>query len=139
MDDLKLRNSGTDRERSVPSKPVVTARRRYQMRPVFFHMGPAALTICSVLLIALMAVLYLSQVGQAVAANQQLQSMRTQQATLTRQNQDLAAVIAHERSPQYIMQQAQKMGLVPANPNNVQMITIPNLQPLRHQNSILQP
>lgn len=139
MDDLRMRNSEVRHQKTAPSKPVVTARRRRQMRPVFFHMGPATLTICSALLIALMAVLYLSQLGQAVAANQQLQSMRAEQATLTRQNQDLVAKIAHERSPQYVEQQAQKMGLEPADPSTVHMITIPNLQPLQNQNPSLQP
>jgi cell division protein FtsL len=93
-------------------------------------MGPVALSITSVLLIGLMAVLYLSQVGQAAVANQQLQEIQSEQTTLQRQNQDLSQTIAIERSPAYIATQAAKAGLVPENPNNVKIIQIPGLQPL---------
>ena len=103
-------------------------------KQLFLHMGPVALTICSVLLIGLMAVLYLSQQAQAVSANQQLQSMRNEQNALTRQNQDLTDQIANVKSPAYVADQASKLGLVPADPNKVQIIKIHHLQPLRKGN-----
>src|SRR5579885_1504819 len=112
-------------------KPMVVARRRRQMYPLFFHMGPVALSITSVLLIALMAVLYLSQLGQAVAANQQLQDIHAQQVTLQRQNQDLMDTIAQEQSPSYIADNAKKLGLVPAEPKLVQVVVVPNLRPIK--------
>ncbi len=45
---------------AVPLKPILAARRRRQLYPFLFSMGPVALSICSVLLIGLMAVLYLT-------------------------------------------------------------------------------
>ena len=47
-------------------QPILAAKRRRQLHPFFFRIGPVALSISSVLLIGLMAVLYLSQLGQAV-------------------------------------------------------------------------
>jgi len=127
---LKKLNNEARKERLVVPRSAFAAKRRHQLRPFFFHMGPAALSITSVLLIALMAVLYLAQVGQSAVANQQLQQIRNQQTTLQRENQDLAQTIAIERSPAYISDQAKKAGLVPADPAHVNVVKIPNLQPI---------
>ena len=118
----------------TPTKPILAAKRRRQLHPFFFRMGPVALCITSVLLIALMAVLYLSQCGQALAANQQIQKIRDQQSVLHRQNQDLVDIVAQEQSPVYISAQASKLGLVPADPKIVQVLVVPRLQPLRRDN-----
>ncbi|HEY4384229.1 MAG TPA: septum formation initiator family protein [Ktedonobacteraceae bacterium] len=114
----------------VRTKPILAAKRRRQLYPFFFYMGPVALSITSVLLIGLMAVLYLNQAGQAIAANQAIQDLRAQQAELQRQNQDVLNTIAHEQSPSYIAAEAKKLGLVPADPKNVQMLIIDRLQPV---------
>ena len=103
-------------------------------RALFLNMGPVALCVTSVVLIGLMAVLYLSQVGQAVDTNRQLQQTRQKQSLLTRQNQDLAEQLAEEQSPGYIVKNAQQQGLQPANPKNVHTIVVPNLQPEPDQN-----
>ncbi|MBA2679068.1 MAG: septum formation initiator family protein [Ktedonobacteraceae bacterium] len=125
------RNNQNDNERvSRSTRPVFVARRQRQLRPFLFHMGPVALSITSVLLIALMAVLYLSQQGQAVAANQKLQNMRNQEAQLQRQKQDLLDSIAQERSPAYITEHAKELGLVPADPKHIRVIKVQNLQPI---------
>jgi cell division protein FtsB len=124
---------------AVPLKPILVARRRRQLYPFLFSMGPVALSICSVLLIGLMAVLYLTEVGQAVAANQQLQDLQAQQTTLQRQNQDLVNVIAQEQSPDYITEHAKSLGLVPADPKIIQTIVIKNLEPIRHDNINIRP
>lgn len=116
--------------RRSPSKPIMAAKRRRQLHPFFFRLGPVALSICSVLLISLMAVLFLSQQGQAVTANQQIQALRQQQATLQRQNQDLITTIAQEQSPDYIAGRARAIGLVPADPNHVQVIVLPHTKSL---------
>ncbi|QBD81188.1 hypothetical protein EPA93_36525 [Ktedonosporobacter rubrisoli] len=121
------------------TKPILAAKRRRQLHPFFFHMGPVALSITSVLLIGLMAVLYLSQSGQAVAANQQLQDIHTEQATLLRQNQDLVDSIAQERSPAYIASQAKNLGLEPADPKSVRVIVVPHLQPVSSQDEPIKP
>jgi cell division protein FtsL len=75
-----------------------------------------------------MAVLYLYQQGQAVTTNQQIQALRNQQATLQRQNNDLVNTIATEQSPEYVSSFAQKLGLSPANPQNVQVTNNSHVQ-----------
>jgi cell division protein FtsB len=121
------------------TKPILAARRRRQLHPFFFRMGPVGLSICSVLLISLMAVLYLSQLGQAVTANQEIQRLHRQQATLAREDQDLAQQIAQEQSPVYIAARASAMGLVPADPKAIIVLIIPHLKPIPSDNQHLQP
>ena len=124
---------------AVPLKPILAAKRRRQLYPFLFSMGPVALSICSVVLIGLMAILYLTEVGQAVAVNQQLQDLQAQQSPLQRQNQDLVNVIAQEQSPDYITEHAKSLGLVPADPKIIQTIVIKNLEPIRHDNNNVRP
>jgi len=124
---LKIRAGATE---AVPARSILAAKQRRQLHPFFFSMGPVALSISSVLLVGLMAVLYLTQLGQAVAANQKLQDMRTQQAALQRQNQDLVNIIAEEQSPGYIAGHAQAQGLIPADPRLVQLLVVKRLERL---------
>lgn len=112
-------------------QPTLVAKRRRQLYPFFFRLGPVALSIFSVLLIGLMAVLYLSQLGQAVTANQEIQNFHRQQALLQRENQDLLYQIAQEQSPAYIGAHARSMGLVPVVPKTVKVLVVPHLQPSR--------
>lgn len=121
------------------SNQILAARRRRHLHPFFFHMGPVALVISSVLLIALMAVLYLSQLGQAVAANQEMQNLHREQSQLQRQNQDLVNILAQEQSPAYIEAHAKAQGLVPADPKNVQTLVVPHLKPLSSHNQPIEP
>ncbi len=102
-----------------PSRRAWPAHGHWRLPLFFSRMGTITLCICSVLLISLMAILYLYQQGQAVTTNQQIQALRNQQATLQRQNADLVNTIATEQSPEYIASFATKMGLAPANPQNV--------------------
>ncbi len=125
--------------RAVPLKPIVAAKQRRQLHPFFFHMGPVALSISSTLLIGLMALLYLSQLGQAVSANQKLQDLHGQQTTLQRQSQDLANLVAQEQSPAYIAQHAKAQGLVPADPKTVRVVVIPHLKPIPANDRRIQP
>ncbi|HEV2659161.1 MAG TPA: septum formation initiator family protein [Ktedonobacteraceae bacterium] len=128
-----------DIAQSVPRRAPLVARRRRQLYPFFFHMGPVALCITSVLLIGLMAVLYLSQVSQGVSANQQLQTINAQQAAQKRQNQDLVNIIAQEQSPAYIAAGAHKLGLVPAGPASVQVLVVKHLLPVANNQQSFQP
>jgi cell division protein FtsL len=114
---------------TAPQRTKLVATRRRQLYPFFFHMGPVALCITSVLLIGLMAVLYLSQVSQAVSANQRLQDINAQYAVVKRQNQDLVDTIAQEQSPGYIAENARKLGLVLADPKTVQVLIVKHLLP----------
>jgi cell division protein FtsL len=125
--------------RPVPPRPILAAKRRRQLHPFLFSMGPVALSISSVLLISLMAILYLSQLGQAVAANQKLQDIHTQQVTLQRENQDLVNVIAQEQSPQYIAQHAKSLGLVPADPKTLQVLVVKHLEVIQKNDPSIQP
>ncbi|MFL5625203.1 MAG: hypothetical protein ACJ788_06350 [Ktedonobacteraceae bacterium] len=118
--------------KAMPARPILAAKRRRQLHPFFFSMGPVALSVSSVLLVGLMAILYLTQLGQAVAANQKLQDLRSQQAILQRQNQDLVNIIAQEQSPDYIARQAKAQGLIPADPKIVQVLVIKHLELMRN-------
>jgi cell division protein FtsB len=124
---------------SVPPKPILAAKQRRQLHPFFFRIGPVTLSISSVLLIGLMAILYLSQLGQAEAANQKLQDFQRRQVLLERQNQDFVDQIAQEQSPAYIAAHAQSQGLVPADPKAVQVVVIPHLQPIPPDDRRIQP
>jgi cell division protein FtsL len=86
-----------------------------------------------------MAILYLSQLGQAVNANQQIQDLHQQQATLQRENQDLVNTIAQEESPSYIIAHAKAMGLVPANLKEVQILVVKHLETIPDNDQNLQP
>ncbi|GAC1631300.1 MAG: hypothetical protein NVS4B7_19410 [Ktedonobacteraceae bacterium] len=97
------------------------------------------LSICSVLLIGLMAILYLTELGQAVAANQRLQDIQTQQTTLQRQNQDLTSGVAQEQSPEYIANHAKSLGLLPTDPKTVQTLIIKDLELIRNEDTNIQP
>jgi len=124
---LKKQSSGQE----MPKQPILAAKRRRQLHPFFFRIGPVALSICSVLLIGLMAVLYLSQLGQAVTANRQIQQYHRQQATLQRENQDLLYTIAQDESPTYIAEHAKSLGLVPADSKVVTILVVPHLLPIQ--------
>ncbi len=135
----RLRNQNGVPNKTSLQKPILAAKRRRQLHPFFFRMGPASLSISSVLLIGLMAVLYLSQLGQAVAANQRLQDIHTQQAILQRQDQDLVNDISQEQSPAYIAAHAKSMGLVPADSKTVQVVVVPYLKPIPVRDKNIQP
>jgi cell division protein FtsB len=130
-------DTGTAQEQRGSS--ILAAKRRRHLHPFLFHMGPVALCLTSVLLIGLLAVLYLSQVGQAVSDNQQIQQAQAQQNALQRQNQDLTNTISNEQSPGYIAQKAKGMGLVPGDPNAVTAIKVKNLKPVPNNNPNIQP
>lgn len=136
---LNNRISASQSNQAEPPKPILAAKRRRQLYPFLFSMGPVALCICSVFLIGLMAVLYLSQLGQAVSANQQLQDLHTEQATLQRQNQDLVNTIAQEQSPDYIATKAKALGLVQPDPKTVQVLIVKRLELIQENDPSIQP
>jgi len=136
---LNNRISASQSNQAEPPKPILAAKRRRQLYPFLFSMGPVALCICSVFLIGLMAVLYLSQLGQAVSANQQLQDLHTEQATLQRQNQDLVNVIAQEQSPDYIATKAKALGLVQPDPKTVQTLIVKRLELIQENDPSVRP
>lgn len=130
MYSLKKRSGEVPVQTLASYKPAFSGKRRRQLRPFLFQMGPAALMITGVLLVGLMAVLYLGQLGQAAVSNQQLQAIRSEQSRLQRENQDLSQAIAIERSPAYLADHAKKAGMVPVDTKRVTVIKIQNLQPL---------
>jgi len=124
---LKKQSGGQE----MPKQPILAAKRRRQLHPFFFRIGPVALSICSVFLIGLMAVLYLSQLGPAVTANQQIQQFQEQQIKLQRENQDLLYTIAQEESLIYIAEHAKSLGLIPADSKAVNVLIVPHLVPIQ--------
>src|SRR5260370_35701002 len=124
---LKKQSGGQE----MPKQPILADKRRRQLHPFFFRVGPIALSICSVLLIGLMAVLYLSQLNQAVTPNQQIQQFQQQQAILQHENQELLYTVAQEESLAYIADHAKSLGLVPSDPNTVKILVFPHLQPIQ--------
>ncbi len=128
-DHNSLKKPSGDQE--MPEWPIQAAKRRRQLHPFLFRIGPVALSICSVLLIGLMAVLYLSQLSQAVTANRQIQQFHNQQAMLQRENKDLLYTIASEESPAYIAEHAKSLGLVPADSKSVTIVVVPHLLPMK--------
>ena len=115
----------------MPKQPILAAKRRRQLHPFFFRIGPVALSICSVLLVGLMAVLYLSQLGPAATANRQIQQFQRQQTILQRENQDLLYTVAQEESPIFIAEHAKSLGLVPAESKAVTILVVPHLLPIQ--------
>jgi cell division protein FtsL len=138
QDMYRLKHPGSASQ-AAPPKPIMAAKRRRQLYPFFFSLGPVPLSIISVLLIGLMAILYLSLLGQAVTANARIQEMHNQQSVLHRQNEDLVNTIAQEQSPAYIASQAKKMGLVPSDPSNVQIIVVRHLKAIPSNTQQIQP
>lgn len=122
-----------DQEGTEPVTQGVLGTFWRQRRPLFLNMGPVALCVTCVVLIGLMAVLYLSQVGQAVDTNRELQKIHQEQSSLTRQDQDLRDLLAQEQSPGYIIAHAQQQGLQPADPKNTHILFIPGIQPIPDQ------
>ena len=120
-------------------KPILAAKRRRQLHPFFYRIGPVGLSIFSVLLVSLMAILYLSQLSQAVTANQEISSLHQQAAALERENQDLTYLIAQEQSPVYIATHARAMGLIPADPSKVIVLVVPHLKPIPPDDQHIQP
>ena len=125
---MRRSNTNKDSTKSLTQRWSSALRKRPKPRALFLSMSPLTLCVTSVVLIGLMAILYLSQVGEAVDTNHQLEQTRQQQSSLMQQNQDLAEQLAKEQSPLYIAQHAQQQGLQPADPKDVHTIAIPNLQ-----------
>jgi cell division protein FtsL len=125
MKSLKVEQKGT---KLVAQRFLGAFWQQRQQRPLFLNIGPVALCVTSVVLVGLMAVLYLSQVGQAVDTNRELEQIHQEVSSLTRQDQDLFEQLAEEQSPGYIADHARQQGLQPADPKNVHTIFIPNLQ-----------
>jgi cell division protein FtsB len=76
------------------------------------------------LVVALLALLYLSQVAALTATHQTLLQEQARQSDLRRQDADLHAQLGRVQSPAYIEQRAHALGMVPANPASVVWIAI---------------
>ena len=74
--------------------------------------------------VALLALLYLSQVAALTATHQALLQQQAQQSELRRQDADLHAQLGRLQSPTYIEQRAHELGMVPADPASVMWIAI---------------
>jgi hypothetical protein len=126
MDSRQNETYGDDQQDEVP----VVIYKQHSRRSFPFRVGTLTVSVCSVLLIALMSVLYLNQLGQADKANQALQQIQNQRTTLARQQQDLQATIAQEQLPTYVAAHASQQGLVPPDWRDVRVIKVQGLQPV---------
>ncbi len=104
--------------------PLAEARLR-RLSPLLVRMGPVTLTLSCLALIGLMALAYLGQVGAATAANAQLLDLRDQHTQLVRRDQALHQRLAEDQSPAYIDRRARELGLEPAPPGSIKVITAP--------------
>ena len=107
-----------------PAKPLQAARERRRLTATIYQLKPLQLGIIGVALISLLAVLYLNEVGLATQANQRLQQLAADQAQLQRNNQQLRQQQGTLQSPDYIVNRAKQMGMVPEDPTRVHTITI---------------
>lgn len=134
---MDRQNSHQSRQRqngsTHQSATLLQAIKRRQLPLFVQRMGPVTLSMWSVLLISFMAILYVSQLGQAVTTNQQIQDMHAQQAVLQRQNNDLVNTVSQEQSPAYIAARAAALGLVPVDSQDTHVVMVPGLTPPSNQ------
>ncbi len=112
-----------------PVKPLQAARARRLLASSLYRLRPLPLAVVGAMLISLLALLYLNEVGLATQARLRLQELATQQTQLQQQNQRLLQQQGRLQSPAYIENQAKQMGMVPADPSQVQIILIPGSVP----------
>src|SRR5262245_7198906 len=86
---------------------------------------PLGLTLFSVCLIGLLALLYLNQVAGVTAANSELQRLQLEQTRLDRQEALLREQLGALTSPDYIERRARDLGLRPGPTSGVDVITVP--------------
>src|SRR5215469_17006043 len=77
---------------------------------------PRRVLLASMLIVGLLALLYLHIASDVTAANNQLQSQRTEQMRLESRDQQLHLELAQVTSPAYIARAAAEMGLSPSLP-----------------------
>ena len=136
---LNNRISASQSNQAEPPKPILAAKRRRQLYPFLFSMGPVALCICSVLLIGLMAVLYLTQLGQAVSANQQLQDLHSEQATLAATKPGFSQHHRARAVARLHRHKSKSNGTGATRPQNSQVLIVKRLELIQENDPSIQP
>lgn len=98
-----------------------------RLASVIERMGPVSLTLSCMTLVALLALLYLGQVAAVASANQRLQALQATQAALRQQDELAHARLGAAQNPAYVRRRARELGLMPAPPDSITVITVPGL------------
>ncbi len=107
----------TQRGHTRQSRTTRAARQSWLAR--FAGQPPALLALECALLIALLTLIYLTQIVAVDAANTQLQAAQAQQAQLQRQDERTHERLAFAESPAYIQRRAIALGLRPVAPGPI--------------------
>ena len=78
------------------------------------------------LVIALLGVIYLNQSSRIAAVGRRVQSLQYDLSVLQRENADLEREIAQSQSITRIQEEAERMGFVTAQPDNIEYLVVPN-------------
>jgi Septum formation initiator len=87
-----------------------TTQQGEKLSPISLRYTPIWLCL---LIVALTALVYLSQVNRVSAANARLQEQHSISQQLQQQHQQALAELAHVQSPEYVMERARSLGLHP--------------------------
>ncbi len=77
-------------------------------------------------LVALLGAIYLSQASRIAAVGRRIQIQQNELAELKRQNSDLERQIAEAQSLERLQQEALRLGFVPAQPENIEYVIVPD-------------
>jgi hypothetical protein len=113
-----------------PSQATALARARYErLLPFRLRLGPVTVSLICLVVVGLLALAYLGQVASVSRANQRLQALQAQQDLLRREDEAAHARLGAAQNPEFIRKRAGELGLVPAPPENVQVIVLPTSTP----------
>lgn len=79
-----------------------------------------------IILAALLGTIYLRQVSQIASVGRRVQLLQNDLSDLKRSNADLERRIAAAQSLDRLQQEAARLGFVPADPDDIEYITVPN-------------
>ncbi len=78
------------------------------------------------ILVALLGALYLNQASHIASVGRRVQVLQNKLETLKRENATLARQIAESQSLEWLQQEAIRLGFVPARPDDIEYIIVPN-------------
>ena len=99
------------------------ARRLSKLTEVQAVMGWALI----LLVVALLGVIYLNQSSRIALVGRRVQSLQYDLSVLQRENADLEREIAQSQSITRLQKEAERMGFVMAQPDNIEYLVVPDL------------
>jgi hypothetical protein len=79
------------------------------------------------LVVALLGVIYLNQSSRIALVGRRVQSLQYDLSVLQRENADLEREIAQSQSITRLQKEAERMGFVMAQPDNIEYLVVPDL------------